>query len=1202
MALAITTEDGQRAYDAFMDWRNNGFLPTNKTLATKEFKEAFNFTSINMKESAFSAALKKIALKAVCDMTDQDYEDVMRNVKKDRRTQFSDARKKAKESFNSPCTNNQSRRISSGRIDTHRNDTGYALSDEDDDNESADDSTFMWDTASDLHVPILDVESPKQKRGRKKSGSGGSANDLSQLVTGMSSLSFHPNAFTVRKGGWRNAIVIPHLLGEYCIVKFELQGYTGNADAHKFTFENGNTALSYYYRVPEEKTDVAKMLYGQANAVDNMVITAALNKRYGTMAQDKDKAIWHTSQKVTLPFEVAPCLLNKEKVIVFTPTIVRSPDNYAVAMIWLEKFVKTSQNEPPTVGQYISLSKPPEGTAYPTGGVSAGFSVPSTTAQPTPSAPNEVQRLQDQLSKAEAYTKSMEEKLASYRRSLFSKEKEIEAMKQEFHQKLSEAQAEAQLASSKSESMVNQTSELRSNCQSRVKDLEEQLLSKNIAMEKLNLDAQAEIQKAKSAYDAVAKSDIEAAVAKATLHLQSDVTKLKQECHNLSNKKASMDSMYASRFQTERLRFIEMENKLAEKNTELERQLGLEKEALQSQLQNAMKENTVVCNEHQLVSDKLDQVSQELEEYKAAFQQKHTDFDLLQKELEASHEQVVQFKHYYKSIKSDLGAAQKKLAWEQQVSQKLTVDMEALQSQLQNVREEKIAACNKLNEQLLSFQAAHVASQRKVEQFTQCRLEADSDLQAAVNGHKLELDQLKKHVSASKDHISQLQTMLDESKDDFAQQLQEKDGRIKVLNLAIDGLNRNLEEAGTREKDVLTRAGVLESESKNHISQLQRMLDESKDDFAQQLQEKDDRIKELDLAIDGLNRNLEEAGTREKDVLTRAGVLESESKDHISQLQRRMDESKDDFAQQLQEKDDRIKELDLATDGLKRNLEEAGARTEDALTRAAVLESESSQLQKRMDELNNNISERLEEKDELIEELKLSIGGLNRNLEEAGTREKAALARAGVMDTLKTASENLVSSLQVQIRQLQNSPDDQSMAGASIAGSVASVDGKAMMRQMKLNVRGLNKDLKTIREECTQLKHQIAHLESINAGLENVQKMDSERMKVMLETNEKLKGKVEQLEDELKHSGSFQFAPPNVPANGFAGIFHQDLTIGTTDVRDDIPAGLPTEFYAPSPASVISEIIGESQNNTASCVSLNTTKREVIPNMVFAIL
>ena len=109
-----------------------------------------------------------------------------------------------------------------------------------------------------------------------------------------------------------------------------------------------------------------------------------------------------------MPFE-------QGKKIVFSPTIVRSPDNYAVAMIWLKKFVKTSQNEPPTVGQYISLSKPPEGTAYPTGGASAGFSVPSTTAQPTPSAPNEVQRLQDQLSKAEAYTKSKEEELASYK-------------------------------------------------------------------------------------------------------------------------------------------------------------------------------------------------------------------------------------------------------------------------------------------------------------------------------------------------------------------------------------------------------------------------------------------------------------------------------------------------------------------------------------------------------------------------------------------------------------------------------------------------------------------------------------------------------------------------------------------------------------------------------------------------------------------
>ena len=190
------------------------------------------------------------------------------------------------------------------------------MSNDDDgnDDESADDSTFECDTKSDLHVPILDVESPKQKSKRKKSGSGGSAYDVPrQLVASIPPLSSPSKAFTVRKGGLRNAIVIPDLVGEYCIVKFELQGYTGNADAHKSTFENGNTVLIYHYRVPEEKTDVAKMLYGHANNVDSMAITAALNKRFVMMAQDKVKDIWHTSQKVTLPFEVAPCLLNKEK-------------------------------------------------------------------------------------------------------------------------------------------------------------------------------------------------------------------------------------------------------------------------------------------------------------------------------------------------------------------------------------------------------------------------------------------------------------------------------------------------------------------------------------------------------------------------------------------------------------------------------------------------------------------------------------------------------------------------------------------------------------------------------------------------------------------------------------------------------------------------------------------------------------------------
>ena len=77
-----------------------------------------------------------------------------------------------------------------------------------------------------------------------------------------------------------------------------------------------------------------------------------------------------------LPYAIAPHLLSKRNKIVCSPTIVKSPNTYAISMIWLKKFVKTSQNEAPTVGQYISLSKPFDGTAYPTEGTTAGTYFP----------------------------------------------------------------------------------------------------------------------------------------------------------------------------------------------------------------------------------------------------------------------------------------------------------------------------------------------------------------------------------------------------------------------------------------------------------------------------------------------------------------------------------------------------------------------------------------------------------------------------------------------------------------------------------------------------------------------------------------------------------------------------------------------------------------------------------------------------------
>ena len=133
------------------------------------------------------------------------------------------------------------------------------------------------DDASDLHGPIVDMQSPKQKSGRQKSGK--RASNVSQIVASIPSLSFQSKAFTVRKVSVRNAIALSDYLGMYCIAKFELQGCTSNADARKLTFEKSDTVLSYHYKVPQEKTDATKMFFNSANNVDNKVIMATLNKR-----------------------------------------------------------------------------------------------------------------------------------------------------------------------------------------------------------------------------------------------------------------------------------------------------------------------------------------------------------------------------------------------------------------------------------------------------------------------------------------------------------------------------------------------------------------------------------------------------------------------------------------------------------------------------------------------------------------------------------------------------------------------------------------------------------------------------------------------------------------------------------------------------------------------------------------------------------
>ena len=87
-------------------------------------------------------------MKVVWDLTEEDYEDAHADVKKDRRTHFEMLERKPKERFNSPCTNNQSRRSSSGRIDSRCNDISNALSDEEDDDDSDDDFIVILDTAS----------------------------------------------------------------------------------------------------------------------------------------------------------------------------------------------------------------------------------------------------------------------------------------------------------------------------------------------------------------------------------------------------------------------------------------------------------------------------------------------------------------------------------------------------------------------------------------------------------------------------------------------------------------------------------------------------------------------------------------------------------------------------------------------------------------------------------------------------------------------------------------------------------------------------------------------------------------------------------------------------------------------------------------------------------------------------------------------
>jgi chromosome segregation ATPase/outer membrane protein OmpA-like peptidoglycan-associated protein len=419
-----------------------------------------------------------------------------------------------------------------------------------------------------------------------------------------------------------------------------------------------------------------------------------------------------------------------------------------------------------------------------------------------------------------------------------------------------------------------------------------------------------------------------------------------------------------------------------------------------------------------------------------------------------------------------------------------SLESESLQSQLTDARHE-------LSDVRIAYNASVSDHQRALAQM--------EELEAIIEDRNAEVNDLSSELRTQRDLVRQLKNTLAQAEGE----LEALNDESRILNAGITSKTAFVEEQTRRITDLEIALG-------QRYHELNAVRAEA-DGIARHVRYHEARTRHLEA---GLERRLKEAAENDKQMASVEGAFEAANM-KITALTEQLEESSTSLAQlqqdlQLvsQEKEDTLRDLDLANGRLAQS-EEAAAVRETQLGVISQELSESIRVTSDLEIMLNRLNTELETAREEQEASRLSIAELEGSLRASDERTLALSSRleekeAGLatllaeLETLRVSIEAREASEAAAIARLEElqAGYESMLVDAESALAAADEERELLTKQQREEVAQLTSELETMRET---IAGQTARLES---GAEQRDRSQAEL--------EALQGKLEQRSDSIR--------------------------------------------------------------------------------------
>ena len=383
---------------------------------------------------------------------------------------------------------------------------------------------------------------------------------------------------------------------------------------------------------------------------------------------------------------------------------------------------------------------------------------------------------------------------------------------------------------------------------------------------------------------------------------------------------------------------------------------------------------------------------------------------------------------------------------------------------------DKVAQVEKLESQIAAAKQTDTSSGLTVDDQVLTEDCTETATTEAIHQLQKEVETLRSQLHLKQSKIIQLETICEENTTKYSEDLNEKNGVIKDLNVAVEQSEKKLKEI------------VAELDSRNEEVVLLK-----------------DRVKKLEQDVRDLNSDLEsthqslEAKTNEMNVMRTATDLTEAMKERLNCLEEELQESKNEARTMEKAKNREIVELkdklmDLETRLQTREMDVTRYETDifEALEKVSDGDQECSRLKTLVLEQERQIGElkvTQEDTDRLKCELTADVGALKTKLDtvegmlsDRDKENEELMKQVEVLKSLVSEKDKALSGVTQELGGLRNSLDSESGNVTILEASLHQAN--EAMRCKGLEVEELEKKIEEIQVENTQLKNTVNTLRS----------------------------------------------------------------------------------------------------------------------------